>query len=65
MIVEVTVATTRPKEIDQKVLLDELPHGNGKINIVDGGLEIEGRKGSGDYSLIVNAAVIVKIDVPS
>jgi len=63
MIVEVTIATTRPKEINEQILLDELPHGNGIINIVDGGLEIEGRKGSGDYSLVVNAAIIVKIDL--
>ena len=63
MIVEVTVAITRPDEVEESVILQTLPHGVGQIQVIDGGMEIEGRTGSGDYTLIANAAVIVKVDV--
>ena len=63
MIVEVTVAITRPDEVEESVILQTLPHGVGQIQVIDGGMEIEGRAGSGDHTLIANAAVIVKVDV--
>ena len=63
MIVEVTVAITRPDEVEKSVILKTLPHGVGQIQVIDGGMEIEGRTGSGDYTLIANAAVVVKVDV--
>ena len=63
MIVEVTVAITRPDEVEESVVLQTLPHGVGQIKIIEGGMEIEGRAGSGDYTLIANAAVIGKVDV--
>ena len=63
MIVEVTVATTRPDEVKENVVLEVLPHGVGILNLIEGGMEIEGRTGSGDYTLIANAAIIVKVDI--
>ena len=63
MVVEVTVAVSRPDEVDEETVLAVLPHGKGKLKVVPGGLEIEGREGSGDFTLIANAAVIAKIDV--
>jgi uncharacterized protein (TIGR02058 family) len=63
MIVEVTVAITRPDEVDEEKVLAVLPHGTGKLKVVQGGLEIEGRENSGDFTLIANAAVIAKIDI--
>ena len=63
MVVEVTVAVSRPDEVDEETVLAVLPHGKGKLKVVRGGLEIEGREGSGDFTLIANAAVIAKIDV--
>ena len=63
MVVEVTIAITRPDEVDEETVLGVLPHGTGKLNVVQGGLEIEGREGSGDFTLIANAAVIAKVDV--
>ena len=32
-------------------------------NVLEGGLEIEGIEGSGDFTLIANAAIIVKLDI--
>ena len=62
MIVEVTVAIPKPDQVDEGVVLAVLPHGKPVLKTVQGGLEIEGREGSGDMTIIANAAVIVKID---
>ena len=64
MIVEVTVAIPQPDEVDADIVLGVLPHGKGVLKVVQGGLEIEGREGSGDKSIMANAAIIVKVDVP-
>ncbi len=63
MIVEVTVAIPKPNEVRHEEVLSMLPHGKGVLNVVQGGLEIEGREGSGDFTIMANAAVIVKVDV--
>ncbi len=64
MIVEVTVAIPQPDEVDADIVLGVLPHGKGVLKVVQGGLEIEGREGSGDKSIMANAAIIVKVNVP-
>ncbi len=63
MIVEVTIAVTRPNEVDEDIVLGVLPHGTGKLKVIQGGMEIEGTEGSGDFTLIANAAVIAKVDI--
>ena len=63
MIVEVTIGIPNPDAVDHEEVLRVLPHGKGVINVVQGGLEIEGREGSGDMTIMANAAVIVKVDV--
>ena len=63
MVVEVTIAISRPDEVDEDVVLAVLPHGTGKLKVIQGGMEIEGREGSGDFTLIANAAVIAKLDL--
>ena len=50
-------------EVDEDVVLAVLPHGTGKLKVIQGGMEIEGREGSGDFTLIANAAVIAKLDL--
>ena len=62
MVVEVTVAIPRPDQVDEGTVLAVLPHGKPVLKTVLGGLEIEGREGSGDTTRIANAAVIVKLD---
>jgi uncharacterized protein (TIGR02058 family) len=64
MVVEITVGIPKPQEVREKDVLSMLPHGKGVLKVVPGGLEIEGREGSGDVTIIANAAVIVKINVP-
>lgn len=64
MIVEVTLGIPQPDKVDEEEVLSVLPHGKGVLNTVRGGLEVESREGSGDKTIIANAAVIVKINVP-
>ncbi len=64
MVVEVTLAIPKPDEVEEEVVLAVLPHGKGVLNLVQGGLEIEGRKGSGDFAIIANAAVIAMVHRP-
>ena len=64
MVVEVTIAIPQPDKVDEQVVLGVLPHGKGVLKVVQGGLEIEGREGSGDKTIVANAAVIAKVDVP-
>lgn len=63
MIVEVTVAIPKPDEVDEETVLAVLPHGKPILKTILGGMEIEGREGSGDKTIIANAAVIVKLNV--
>ena len=64
MIVEVTLGIPKPEEVDEEAVLSMLPHGNGVLKAVVGGLEIEPREGSGDRTIMANAAIVVKVDVP-
>ena len=63
MIVDVTVAIPQPDAVDADTVLAVLPHGKGRLTTVEGGLEIEPREGSGDKTVIANAAVVVRVDV--
>ena len=63
MVVEVTIGIPQPDQVDEATVLSVLPHGKGVLKVVQGGLEIEGREGSGDRSIMANAAVIAKVDL--
>ncbi|MDP6452151.1 MAG: Lin0512 family protein [SAR202 cluster bacterium] len=63
MVVEATVAIPNPDEVNADMVLAALPHDKPSLKIVQGGLEIEGREGSGDFTIIANAAIIVKLNV--
>ena len=63
MVVEVTIGIPQPDQVDEATVLAVLPHGKGVLKVVQGGLEIEGREGSGDRTIMANAAVIAKVDM--
>ena len=63
MVVEVTIGIPKPDQVDEATVLAVLPHGKGVLKVVQGGLEIEGREGSGDRTIMANAAVIAKVDM--
>jgi uncharacterized protein (TIGR02058 family) len=63
MVVEVTVAIPNPDEVNAESVLSIVPHDKPNLKIIQGGMEIEGREGSGDFTIIANAAVIVKLNI--
>ena len=58
----VTIGIPKPDAVDGQAVLEVLPHGHGRIEVVQGGLEIPSENGS-DATVIANAAVIVSLDV--
>jgi uncharacterized protein (TIGR02058 family) len=62
MQVEVTIGVPHPEQVDKQQVLDVLPHGTGRVTVVDGGLEIVNDEGTGS-TLIANAAAVVWLDI--
>lgn len=61
MRVDVTIGVPKPEAVDRQAVLERLPHGTGKINVVQGGLQVLNEEGT-DGWLIANAIVIVSLD---
>ena len=63
MYVDVTIGVPHHNTVRPEEVLEELPYGIKKINVVEGGLEIPSAGSGGDSTLIANAAIIVSLDV--
>ena len=63
MRVEVTIGVPHPEQVDKGEVLAVLPHGNGNVKVVEGGLEIPNDAGT-DSTLIAHAAAVVRLDLP-
>ena len=63
MQVEVIIGVPRPERVDQQAVLAVLPHGTGKVRVVEGGLEIPNDAGT-NSTVIANAAAVVRLDIP-
>jgi uncharacterized protein (TIGR02058 family) len=63
MRVEVRIGVPKPDAVDKAAVLAVLPHGNGTVEVVEGGLEISNDDGT-DTSVVANAAAIVWLDLP-
>ena len=63
MPVEITVGVPNPAAVDKAAVLAVLPYGKGSVNVVEGGLKIVNDAGT-DATLIANAAVIVRLELP-
>jgi uncharacterized protein (TIGR02058 family) len=62
MVVDVLIGVPKPELVDQRAVLQVLPHGTGTVEIVEGGLEIMNDAGTGS-TVIANAAAVVRLDV--
>ena len=60
MMVEVTIGSPQPSQVDTAAVVATLPHGTGTCKVVSG-LEISNEAGD-DAMVITNAAVIVLFD---
>jgi uncharacterized protein (TIGR02058 family) len=63
MQVEVTIGVPCPDRVDKAAVLAVLPHGTGTVTVVEGGLEIANDTGT-NTTILANAAVVVRLDVP-
>lgn len=62
MFVEVLIGVPKPDRVDTAEVLKVLPHGTGKVKVVEGGLEIPHDAGTGS-TVMASAAAIVRLDV--
>jgi uncharacterized protein (TIGR02058 family) len=62
MFVHVTIGAPDPETVDKAQVLAVLPHGTGKVDVVEGGLKIP-NDGSDYCTLIANAGAVVYLDV--
>ena len=62
MLVEVTIGVQRPAEIRAEVVQAALPHGQVKVRVVKGGLDVPD-EATGDVAIVASAAVTVRLDI--
>ena len=63
MQVEVTIGVQRPEKVDAERIKAGVPHGNVKVNVVKGGLDVPAAD-EHDLAVIASAAVAVRFDLP-
>lgn len=62
MRIEVHIGAGRPDEIDAAKVAAVFPYGKATVTAVEGGMDIP--KEDGDRTIVVNAAVVVSLDLP-
>jgi uncharacterized protein (TIGR02058 family) len=63
MRVEVTIGVQQPERVDLAAVAAALPHGEVKVTVGKGGLDIADDE-TGDVAVIASAAVAVRLDLP-
>ena len=63
MQVEVTIGVQRPDRVATETVRTALPHGQVRVNVVKGGLDVPD-DAAGDVAVIASAAVTVRLDLP-
>ena len=62
MFVDIHIGVPKPDKVDKAEILKVLPHGTGKVTVVEGGLEIPNEAGTGS-TVMASAAAVVRLDV--
>lgn len=63
MHVEVTIGVQHPEKVDADRIKSGVPHGNVKVNVVKGGLDVPSAE-EHDLAVIASAAVAVRLELP-
>ena len=63
MQVEVTIGVQEPAKVDAAAVKASLPHGQVKVNVVKGGLNVPEGEGH-DMAVIASAAIAVRFEMP-
>jgi uncharacterized protein (TIGR02058 family) len=62
MLVDVTIGVQKPEQVDRARVKAALPHGEVRVQVVPGGLDVP-NQGSDDVTVIANAAIAVSVDI--
>ncbi len=62
MPVEVTIGMQRPEQVDRMQVQAALPHGDIRVQVVSGGLDVP-NQGSDYITVVASAAIAVSIDI--
>ena len=63
MQVEVTIGVQEPSKVNAETVKASLPHGQVKVNVVKGGLNVPEGEGH-DMAVIASAAIAVRFEMP-
>lgn len=63
MQIEVHIGAGDPDKIDKQAVAATFPYGKARVTTTHGGMDIP--KDDGDRTILVNAAVVVSLDLPS
>ncbi len=63
MQVEVTIGVQDPAKVDAAAVKASLPHGQVKVNVIKGGLNVPEGEGH-DLAVIASAAIAVRFEMP-
>ena len=63
MKVDVTIGVQRPDRVDAAAVKDSLPHGQVRVSVVKGGLDVPDPEAN-DHAVIASAAIAVSLDLP-
>ena len=63
MQVEVTIGVQRPDRVEADTVKAALPHGQVRVNVVKGGLDVPAADGH-DLAVIASAAIAVRFELP-
>lgn len=63
MILTVEIGVQNPDAVDTDALLDVFPYGQPSVSVVKGGLDIPRPEGTGNATVIANAAISVSFDM--
>ena len=64
MQVDVTIGVQQPEKVDTAAVKASLPHGEVRVKVVKGGLDVPGGDDGHDTAVIASAAIAVRYDLP-
>jgi uncharacterized protein (TIGR02058 family) len=62
MLIDISIGVQKPDLVDLAAVKAVLPYGNGDVEILEGGLDIEKPDGGG-VTILANAAIVVSFDM--
>ncbi|KIC48521.1 Lin0512 family protein [Tateyamaria sp. ANG-S1] len=65
MVIDVHIGCARPDLVDTSVLAEVFPYGETSFTVSEGGLDVARPEGTGNPTVMAQAALIVSVEVPN